>query len=115
MGLRAATGSNGVNTMQGVTGKAIVNNNAATPYNIASAISYVAFTGTNLVTLTVNFPAAANAFDGQELTVYFSAAVSTALTLASTGATFVDAPATVAAKTRVSFIYDAASTQWIPN
>lgn len=96
------------------TNKTIINNNAATPVTIGAGISYLAFTGTNLTTLTVNFPNGAAAIDGFVITVYFSATVSVALTFASTGATFVDAPATVAAKTTVRFIYDNASTQWIP-
>ena len=114
MGLRATSNPTGIAAQQGVTGKTITNNNASTPITIPAGTSYYAFTGTNLATLTINFPAAASTPDGLEITIYFSAAVGTALTLASTGATFVDAPATVAAKTRVAFIYDNASTQWVP-
>jgi len=96
------------------SGRQIINNNAATPTNINAGVSYLGYTGTNLATLTINFPAGAAGIDGLIITVYFSAAVGTALTLASSGATFVDAPATVAAKTRVSYIYNNASTQWLP-
>jgi hypothetical protein len=115
MGLRATSNPTGIAAQQGVTGKTITNNNASSSVTIPAGTSYYGFTGTNLATLTVNFPAGSAASDGLEITVYFSAAVGTALTLASSGATFVDAPATVAAKTRLSFIYDNASTQWVPN
>jgi hypothetical protein len=109
-------GFTGIGGVQGVgaAGRQIINNNAATPVTINPGVSYLGFTGTNLTTLTINFPAAANTPNGLIIIVYFSAAVSVALTLASTGATFVDAPATVAAKTRMAYIFDTASLQWLP-
>jgi hypothetical protein len=115
MGLRFGSSPGGVGPIQAVTGKTVNNNNVGASVTIPAGQSYYAFTGTNVTTLTINYPAGSPSINGLEITVYFSAAVSVALTLASTGATFVDAPATVAAKTRVSYIYDSASTQWLPN
>ncbi len=95
-------------------GKVIVNNNAAASYNVPANTGYVAFTGTQQASLTINFPAAAAAIDGEIIAVFSQAAVGTALTLASIGATFVGAPATLTAGQVIRFIYNHATTQWLP-
>lgn len=96
------------------TGKAVVNNNASATYTFAANQGYVAFTGTQVASLTINFPAAAAGIDGLEVEVYTQAAVGTAVTFASTGATFVGAPATLAAGSLTKFIFNSATNQWLP-
>lgn len=103
-----------VSTGRAELGKAIVNNNAAASYNVAANISYVAFTGTNVTTLTINFPASDPLYDGLTIEVYTQAAVSVAVTFASSGATFVGAPATLTAGSVTRFRYHHATTQWLP-
>jgi len=98
--------------LPGALARILVNNNAATPYAVPASTRYVGFTGTNLATLAIAFPAAAAALDGFEMTVYTAAAVGTAVTFTSTGATFVGAPATLAAGSVTKFVYNHATTQW---
>ena len=98
----------------GDTKNAVVNNNASAAYTVAKAVKYVAFTGTNVTTLTLNFSAAAATLDGMLVEVYTQAAVSVAVTFASTGATFVGAPATLGAGSVTRFRFNAASNQWLP-
>jgi hypothetical protein len=67
---------------------------------------------TSAASLAFTFPAAAAAIDGLEIAINPSASVATA-TWASTGATFVGAPASLAANTTVRFIYHHATAQWL--
>jgi hypothetical protein len=94
--------------------KQIVNNNADAAVSIGEGIGYLGFTGTQVGTLTINFPAAAADIDGLVITVYTQAAVGTALTLASSGATFNNAPATLTAGQAFRYIYDHATLKWYP-
>jgi len=95
-----------------ITGKVVVNNNAGN-YTVASGITYVGFTGTQAASVLFTFPAGAAAIDGTTITIFTVAAVGTASTWASAGATFVSAPATLAAGSITAFIYDHNSTQWL--
>src|SRR6266436_4476458 len=96
-----------------LTGKVVVNNNAVTPYVIPANTTYVGFTGTQLATLQFTFPAGGASIDGYKITIFTAAAVGTAATWVSAGATFVGAPATLAANSVTAFIYDQGSTQWL--
>lgn len=104
-------------SVQGVApflgGKVVVNNNAGN-YTIPAAISYVGFTGTQAASVQFIFPAASNAIDGLKITIFTAAAVGTASTWISAGATFVSAPATLAAGSITAFEYDHLSLQWMP-
>ncbi len=91
--------------------KTVINNNASA--SVSTVTNYIGFTGTNVATLTVNFPAASATFDGMRVTVFSQAAITT-LTLASAGATFINAPTSLAANGLVRFIYNHASLQWLP-
>lgn len=93
--------------------KVVVNNGATTTYTVPAGASYVNIT-TSAASLAFTFPAAAAAIDGLEVTINPSASVATA-TWASTGATFVGAPAALTANTSVKFIYDHATTKWYQN
>lgn len=95
-------------------GKAVVNNNAAGTYTVAFGINYVGFIGTNATTIAFTFPAASAAIDGWQIRIYTTAAVSVSSTWASTGATFVGAPATLAAASVTRFVYHHATAQWLP-
>lgn len=95
-------------------GKVVVNNNAVGTYTVPANTSYVGFTGTNATTIAFTFPAAAAGIDGLEIEIYTQAAVSVSSTWASTGATFVGAPATLTAGSLTKFIYNHATTQWLP-
>ncbi len=91
--------------------KTIINNNASASVSVAT--NYLGFTGTNVATLTVNFPAASPTIDGMRITVFSQAAITT-LTLASSGATFIAAPASLGANGITRFIYDHAGLLWLP-
>ena len=91
--------------------KTVINNNASA--SVSASTNYLGFTGTNVATLTVNFPAASVSIDGMRVTVFSQAAVTT-LTLASSGATFVNAPTSLAANGITRFIYNHATLQWLP-
>jgi len=93
--------------------KTVVNNNATTPYQIPSSTAYVMFTGTLPQTFTASMPSAANSLDGQEVTLFAQSGVTTALTVASSGATVVGTPATLAANGTLKYKYDADTTSWI--
>lgn len=95
--------------------KLVVNNNSTTPYTIPNDTAYVLFTGTQAGagTMTINLPAAASSRDSQEITIFTAGAIGTALTVASSGATVVGTPATLAANSTLKYKYDAATTQWI--
>lgn len=90
--------------------KVIVNNGATTTYTVPAGASYVNIT-TSAASLAFTFPAGAAAIDGLEVTINPSASVATA-TWASTGATFVGAPAALTANVSVKFIYHHATLQW---
>lgn len=110
----AATVLSGVVSLASPTiqpNKNVVNNNAAASVSCYQGLN--AYTGTMPTTVAFNFPAAAAAADGTVVTVTTQAAVSVSSTWASVGATFVGAPATLAALAVVRFTYNAASTQWI--
>jgi hypothetical protein len=94
--------------------KQIINNNASASVNLREGASFLGFTGTQVGTLAINFPAAAADIDGLVITVYTQAAVGTALTLASAGATFNNAPATLTAGQVIRYIYDHATLKWYP-
>lgn len=95
--------------------KLVVNNNTTTPYTIPNNTAYVLFTGTQAGagTMTINLPAAASSSDGQEVTIFTAGAIGTALTVASSGATVVGTPATLAANSTLKYKYDAGTTSWI--
>jgi len=94
--------------------KAVVNNQASASYTIPESTDYVGFTGTQQASLTINFPAASAGNDGRVIVIYTQAAVGTALTLASAGATFNNAPATLTAGQVIRYIYDHATLKWLP-
>jgi len=106
--------TNGTNYVATVAllGKVVVNNNAGN-YTVPVRTSYVAFTGTQAASVLFTFPAGASAIDGLAITIFTAAAVGTASTWASTGTTFVGAPATLAANSVTTFRYDHASLQWL--
>jgi len=95
--------------------KLVVNNNSTTPYTIPNDTAYVLFTGTQAGagTMTINLPSAANSRDAQEVTIFTAGAIGTALTVASSGATVVGTPATLAANSTLKYKYDAGTTSWI--
>lgn len=95
-------------------GKAVINNNASATYTVASGVNYVGFTGTQVASLAFTFPAASAAIDGLQVRIYTQAAVGTSATWASSGATFVGAPATLASGSVTRFIYHHATLQWLP-
>jgi hypothetical protein len=97
-----------------VWNKAVVNNNASGTYTVAAGVSYVAFTGTNVGTVAFTLPAAAAGLDGLVIEIYTTAAVGTSSTWSSSGATFVGAPATLAAASVTRMVYHHATTQWLP-
>jgi hypothetical protein len=90
--------------------KVVVNNGATTTYTVPAGASYVNIT-TSAASLAFTLPAAAAAIDGLEIAINPSASVATA-TWASTGATFVGAPAALTANQTVRFIYHHATLQW---
>jgi hypothetical protein len=94
--------------------KAVVNNNASATYTVGSGVRYVAFTGTQVGTVAFTFPAGNAGIDGLPITIYTTAAVGTSSTWASSGTTFVGAPATLAAASVTRFVYHHATTQWLP-
>jgi len=94
-----------------ITGKNIVTNNASA--TVTCAAGFNAYLGTNATTVAHNLPAAAGLQDGTIVVIMSQAAVSVSATFASVGATFIGAPATLAALTPITFIYHAATTQWI--
>ena len=93
--------------------KSFLANGAAVTYTVPAGISYLYVT-TSAAALAGTLPAAAAAIDGLTVTIVTSASVATA-TWASTGATFVGAPASFTANTPVRMIYDHASLKWYPN
>ena len=94
--------------------KVVVNNNAANPYQVPSNTAYVLMTGTQpSSTMTISMPSAANSLDSQEVTIFSASAVSSSITFASSGASVVGAPATLAADSTLKFKYDAPTTSWI--
>lgn len=116
----AASQLNGLLSVTGFAqlGKTVVNNNAATTYSVTmgfsvASTSYVAFTGTNAASIAFTFSNAALVPDGWRLDIYTQAAVAT-VTWASTGATFVGAPAALGAGSVTRFIFHAATNQWLP-
>lgn len=90
--------------------KTLITNNAAS--SVTCAKGFNAFLGTNASTLTFVFPAKAVTSDQTVVSVFSQAAVTTP-TFTSTGATFVGAPASVAASVPFSFIYHSATSQWL--
>jgi len=92
--------------------RAVVNNNGGN-YTIPAGTTYVGFTGTQAASVLFTFPAAASTINGLPVTIFTHSAVGTASTWASAVATFVDAPATLAAASITKFIYDHASLQWL--
>lgn len=95
--------------------KLVVNNNSTTPYTLPNDTAYVLFTGTQAGagTMTINLPSAANSRDAQEITIFTAGAIGTALTVASSGATVVGTPATLAANSTLKYKYDAGTASWI--
>jgi hypothetical protein len=94
----------------------MLNNGAATSYTFPANTEYagIVTSVTTGGTLTINFPAAASTKDGTVMMFMLSCAGTPTLVLASTGATFVAAPATATANTVYRFIYSASGTQWWP-
>ena len=95
-----------------MTGKVIAANGATTSYTVPDNTGYVYLT-TTAASLAVTLPAGSALIDGLEITIVPSATVAT-VTWVSTGASFVGAPAAFAANTRVSMIYNHATTAWYP-
>jgi len=93
--------------------KVIVPNNAATAYQIPNNTAYVLFTGVqSSVAATISMPSAANALDGQEVTIFSASTAAATTTIASTGATVVGAPASLVANETLKFKYDSGTTSW---
>lgn len=65
-----------------------------------------------LATLTVRFPAAVDTSDGYRVRVFTTAGIA-ALTLTSTGATFLGGITTLAADTGVLYRYDGVLSAWV--
>lgn len=108
-------GSNGLFQVAeglGNLSKSIVANGATTSYTVPAKKNYVYLT-TTAASLAFTLPAAAAAIDGLLVTVVTDTSVAT-LTWASSGATFVGAPAASTANTPIRMIYDHASLKWYP-
>ena len=109
----AAPDQDWVNSVQSRIGKVVqvVNNGSAT-YTVPAGVSFVRFSGTNVTTLGLTLPAAAVAVHGQKVCISSTAAISVSLTWTSTGATFIGAPATLAANTPVVLMYFSGTSTW---
>jgi len=108
-------GANGLLQIEeglGITAKTIVNNGATTTYTIAAKKNYVYMT-TSAASMAFTLPAASANIDGLVIDVVLSAGVAT-VTWASTGATFVGAPAAMSANVPVRMIYNHATLIWYP-
>jgi hypothetical protein len=112
---KAVENLNNILNTQMFNAPVVVNNNGSATYTVADDTNLVVFTGTQQTTLTINLPAVTggHAQDGQVVTIYTDAAISAALTVASTGGTILGAPATVAAKSVLRFRYIASITTWV--
>lgn len=95
-----------------VPSRAVVNNNAA-DYVFPADASYVGFTGTQKAALALTFPAGSALINGRHIAIYTAAATATSVSFTSAGATFVGAPATLAAGSVTRFVYNHATTQWL--
>ena len=91
------------------TSKTVDATNGLTTATITAFNTY--FTGTAGASFALIIPAGSAAIDGQKLTI-MSTAARAATTWASTGATFVGAPAALVANTPVVLHYHHATTQW---
>ncbi len=108
-------GSNGMLQMGEGTSqlaKSIVANGATTTYTVPAKKSYIYLT-TTAVSLAFTLPAGAAAIDGLLLTVVTDIGVAS-VTWASTGTTFVGAPAASLANTPIRMIYHHATLKWYP-
>jgi hypothetical protein len=113
------TGSNGLFSFasgMALTGKAFPNNGATVTYTYPANTSYVYLT-TSAANLTITLPtvtgAAGVAIDGSVIEIVPSATVAT-VTWASTGGSFVGAPAAFTANVPVKMIYHHATLSWYP-
>lgn len=107
------TGSNGLFTAaEGYAegGKVISANGATVTYTVAAKKSYAYVTST-AASLAVTFPAGAAAIDGMRITFVTDTSIAT-VTWASTGTTFVGAPAATTANVPNRFVYDHATLKW---
>lgn len=108
-------GSNGLfQVSEGLSwlSKVISANGATVTYTLAAKKNY-AYITTSAASLAFTLPAGAAAIDGLLVTIVTDTSVAT-LTWASTGATFVGAPAASVANTPIRMIYDHASLKWYP-
>ena len=90
--------------------KTLVTNNAAS--SVTCNKGFNAFLGTNAAAVAFNLPAKAVTQDQTIVAIFSQAAVATP-TFVSTGATFVGAPASIAASVPFSFIYHSTTSQWL--
>lgn len=100
-------------TIPAILARVLVNNNAAAAYAVPADTDYVGFTGTQVGTVAFTLPAAAAGNDGLVITIFTQAAVGVSATWVSAGATFVGAPATLAALSVTKFVYNHATLQWL--
>lgn len=108
-------GSNGLfQVKEGLSwmGKVISANGATVTYTLAAKLNY-AYITTSAASLAFTLPAGAAAIDGLLVTIVTDTSVAT-LTWASTGTTFIGAPAASVANTPMRMIYDHASLKWYP-
>ena len=87
-------------------------NNAGATYTVASDTYYVHFTGTQVATVAFTFPAGSSGINGQTIQITTDAAIGTSTTWTSSGATFLNAPTTMAAGDTVQFKYFNSDTTW---
>jgi hypothetical protein len=90
-------------------GKSVVSTASLTAYTLVSQKTY--WTGSAGASMAVTFPAAAAGIDALIFTI-MSVNARASATYISTGATFVGAPATLAALTPYKFQYDQGTTAW---
>lgn len=111
----AAAGTVPVWTLGKVEGSScdqVVNNNAGATVTLGTGQNYIGCTGTNATSVQFVLPPVANLTDGFTVTIFTQAAISVASTFTSTGGTFLNAPATMAAGAVVRFKKN--GTNWLP-
>lgn len=94
--------------------KTTVNNSSTTTYTYPVNIEYVYIT-TSAASLAITFPQTGATDDGKLIAFAVSTAVATSTYVAGTGsATIVGFPASLTANQIYRFVYDHATTQWLP-
>ena len=89
-----------------------VANNAAATYTVGGTVYYVHFTGTQVGSVAFTFPDGSSEINGRTVEIITDAAIGTSATWASSGASFIRAPSTLAAGSTTRFKYLHSLTQW---